>query len=129
MLPELAIYTTTTGPGSETVRLNDADEALVHGSVLRRIIVVMLPSGVGTDAVSETQPVQVREIPYRIRNWPEYKAGLRRRGDLTVWLSDDAINSFYEATFVKHLVNVQSGSIRSGSPLELIICRRAGGFV
>jgi hypothetical protein len=121
VLPELAIYTTTTGPGSETVRLNDADEALVHGSVLRRIIVVMLPSGVGTDAVSETQPVQVREIPYRIRNWPEYKAGLRRRGDLTVWLSDD--------TFVKHLVNVQSGSIRSGSPLELIICRRAGGFV
>ncbi len=30
--------------------------------------------------------------PYRIRNWPEYEAGLRRRGDLTVWLSDDAIN-------------------------------------
>jgi hypothetical protein len=22
--------------------------------------------------------------PYRIRNWPEYEAGLRRRGDLTV---------------------------------------------
>jgi hypothetical protein len=32
--------------------------------------------------------------PYRIRNWPEYDAGLRRRGDLTVWLSDDAINSW-----------------------------------
>jgi hypothetical protein len=32
--------------------------------------------------------------PYRIRNWPEYEAGLRRRGDLTVWLSDDAINSW-----------------------------------
>ncbi len=31
---------------------------------------------------------------YRIRNWPEYEAGLRRRGDLTVWLSDDAINSW-----------------------------------
>jgi hypothetical protein len=29
---------------------------------------------------------------YGIRNWPEYEAGLRRRGDLTVWLSDDAIN-------------------------------------
>jgi hypothetical protein len=28
---------------------------------------------------------------YRIRNWPAYEAGLRRRGDLTVWLSDDAI--------------------------------------
>ncbi len=32
--------------------------------------------------------------PYRIRNWPEYEAGLRRRGNLTVWLSDDAINSW-----------------------------------
>ena len=32
--------------------------------------------------------------PYRIRNWPEYEAGLRRRGDLTVWLSDDAIESW-----------------------------------
>jgi hypothetical protein len=32
--------------------------------------------------------------PYRIRNWSEYEAGLRRRGDLTVWLSDDAINSW-----------------------------------
>jgi hypothetical protein len=32
--------------------------------------------------------------PYRIRNWPEYEAGLRRRGDLTVWKSDDAINSW-----------------------------------
>jgi hypothetical protein len=32
--------------------------------------------------------------PYRIRNWPEYEAGLCRRGDLTVWLSDDAISSW-----------------------------------
>ena len=31
---------------------------------------------------------------YRIRNWPEYEAGLRNRGDLTVWLSDAAV---YEA--------------------------------
>ncbi len=28
--------------------------------------------------------------PYRVRNWSEYEAGLRRRGDLTVWLSVDA---------------------------------------
>jgi hypothetical protein len=36
--------------------------------------------------------------PYRIRNWPEYEAGLRRRGDLTVWLSDDAIISWRAPT-------------------------------
>ena len=32
--------------------------------------------------------------PYRIRNWPEYEAGIRRRGDLTFWFSDDAIKSW-----------------------------------
>ena len=32
--------------------------------------------------------------PYRIRNWPEYEAGLRSRGDLTIWFSDDAISSW-----------------------------------
>jgi hypothetical protein len=36
--------------------------------------------------------------PYRVRNWPEYEARLRRRGDLTVWLSDDAINSWRAPT-------------------------------
>ncbi len=36
--------------------------------------------------------------PYRIRNWPEYEEGLRRRGDLTIWFSDDAIKSWRAPT-------------------------------
>src|SRR5918994_1515495 len=28
---------------------------------------------------------------YRIRNWPQYEAGLKRRGDLTLWLDEAAI--------------------------------------
>ena len=28
---------------------------------------------------------------YRIRNWREYARGLRSRGDVTIWLSEDAI--------------------------------------
>ncbi|MCH7876330.1 MAG: transposase [Gemmatimonadetes bacterium] len=32
--------------------------------------------------------------PYRIRNWAEYEAGLQRRGDLTVWLSNDALDAW-----------------------------------
>ena len=28
---------------------------------------------------------------YRVRNWPEYEAGLRKRGDLTLWFSEEAI--------------------------------------
>ena len=31
---------------------------------------------------------------YRVQNWSEYEASLRRRGDLTVWLSDDALDSW-----------------------------------
>ena len=33
---------------------------------------------------------------YRVRNWPEYETGLRRRGDLTVWLSDEALDAWRE---------------------------------
>ena len=31
-----------------------------------------------------------------VRNWSEYEAGLRRRGALTIWLSEDAINCWQE---------------------------------
>ena len=39
--------------------------------------------------------------PYRIRNWPEYEAGLRNRGDLTVWLSDAALDAWKAPVSVK----------------------------
>ena len=31
---------------------------------------------------------------HRVTNWPEYNEALRRRGDLTVWVSDEAIESW-----------------------------------
>ena len=33
---------------------------------------------------------------YRVRNWSGYEAGLKKRGDLTVWLSDDALQGWCE---------------------------------
>ena len=30
---------------------------------------------------------------YRVGNWPEYDKALKNRGDVTVWLSEDAINA------------------------------------
>jgi hypothetical protein len=30
---------------------------------------------------------------YRVRNWRKYEAGLRGRGDLTLWFSEDALDS------------------------------------
>ena len=31
------------------------------------------------------------KTPYRMRNWAEYEAALRRRGEVTLWFSEDAI--------------------------------------
>ena len=31
---------------------------------------------------------------YRVRNWRAYEEGLRRRGDLTIWLSEEAIKAW-----------------------------------
>ena len=33
---------------------------------------------------------------YRLRNWSEYEANLRKRGGLTVWLSDEALEAWRE---------------------------------
>ena len=31
---------------------------------------------------------------YRVKNWPEYEKSLRDRGDITVWLSEEAIRAW-----------------------------------
>ena len=31
--------------------------------------------------------------PYRVRNWPAYETALRKRGELTLWFSEDAIDA------------------------------------
>jgi hypothetical protein len=34
---------------------------------------------------------RIPQARYRVRNWREYEAGLKRRGDLTLWLEEAAI--------------------------------------
>ncbi len=34
---------------------------------------------------------------YRVRNWNEYETGLRRRGDLTIWFSEDGLQDWHPA--------------------------------
>ncbi len=31
---------------------------------------------------------------YRVKNWPKYERSLRNRGDITIWLSRDAIDAW-----------------------------------
>ena len=38
---------------------------------------------------------------YRVRNWPQYEAGLRRRSDLTLWFSEEAIAVWQAPTGTK----------------------------
>ena len=33
---------------------------------------------------------RIPKARYRIRNWPAYEAGLKRRGDLTLWIDKTA---------------------------------------
>ncbi len=40
--------------------------------------------------LNTNRPLRFR-ARYRIRNWPQYEAGLKRRGDLTLWLDEAAI--------------------------------------
>ncbi len=38
----------------------------------------------------------VQKQKFKVTNWGEYNDSLRRRGNITVWLSDDAISQWYE---------------------------------
>jgi hypothetical protein len=55
----------------------------------------MIPFVIGIPAVPFKHHAEHRHhIPkprYRVTNWPEYDAALRRRGSLTVWITDEAI--------------------------------------
>jgi hypothetical protein len=37
-----------------------------------------------------------KKISYRVRNWKEYNRSLINRGNLTIWLSEDSIKSWYQ---------------------------------
>ncbi len=33
----------------------------------------------------------IPKMAFKVENWPEYEAGLRRRGSLTLWIEDAAL--------------------------------------
>src|SRR3954465_16085295 len=35
----------------------------------------------------------IPKVQYRVRNWRDYEAGLRRRGSLPIWFTEDAIEA------------------------------------
>jgi hypothetical protein len=71
----------------------------LHGSRLRLVAEARSAQGgpihLGKPAVPFKHHAEHRHhIPkprYRVTNWPEYDAALRRRGSLTIWFTDEAI--------------------------------------
>jgi hypothetical protein len=39
--------------------------------------------------------IAVKKQKYRLSNWQEYNANLKQRGDIEIWLSQDAVDSWY----------------------------------
>ncbi len=72
--------------------------ALVHGSGFDYLMRTEIP---------EPEPLPMKypkrsqykyaKSQYRVRNWSEYEAGLKKRGDLTVWIAGDALDAWREA--------------------------------
>ena len=38
-----------------------------------------------------TRHHRILKARYRVINWPAYEAGLRRRGDMTIWMDEAAL--------------------------------------
>lgn len=38
---------------------------------------------------------RIPRMKFKVTNWAEYETGLRRRGSITFWLSDDALAAWH----------------------------------
>lgn len=56
-----------------------------------RITLIIMPN-----KYPQKQGWKVPKQKYKISNWSDYNEALRRRGDITFWLSEDAIAAWYE---------------------------------
>ena len=36
----------------------------------------------------------IPKMSFKVQNWPEYETGLRRRGSLTLWIEEDALDQW-----------------------------------
>ena len=44
--------------------------------------------------VNQERRHRIPKARYRVKNWRDYDAALRRRGDLTVWVTAEAIEAW-----------------------------------
>jgi len=61
---------------------------------------------------------KVPKQKFKVTNWSEYTASLRQRGNISVWLSDDAMAQWYE----KDRVYDGTGTPKLYSDFAIITC-------
>ncbi len=96
---KLRLSSVSTAPGEpETVNGSAADvalrEALVHllqGMVGCPHFLVLAPM---PHKHNDDRRHHIPKMAFKVRNWPEYEAGLRRRGSLTLWIEDAALEQW-----------------------------------
>ena len=71
---------------------------------------------------------------YRVQNWREYERGLRSRGDVTIWFSDEAIAAWIPAASGLRGGQRQYSNLAILTPLTLRVVfhlplRQTEGFV
>lgn len=68
---------------------------------------------------------KVPKQKFKVTNWLEYSKSLRRRGNITVWLSDDAISQWYDQhrseLVIKMRRNMQLCAARRKAPYPELI--------
>ena len=85
---------------------------------------------------AEKKGWNVPKQKYKLSNWSEYSDALRRRGEIDVWLSEEAISQWYEKTRVYN----GTGAPKRFSNFAIITCheirqvyrlplRQAEGFI
>ncbi len=67
---------------------------------------------------AEKKNWKVTKQKYKLSNWSEYSDALRRRGEIDVWLSEDAISQWYE----KDRVYNGTGTPKLFSDFAIITC-------
>jgi len=93
MVPHVNRHPRSETPDWVVVRLQKG--ALVHGSRVGYMIGPKRPRpGAITMKYPKRSQYKYAKSRYRVRNWAEYEAGLQMRGDLTVWLSDAALDAW-----------------------------------
>ncbi len=82
------------------------------------LMITVISDPIMPNKYAEKKGWNIPKQKYKLTNWSEYNNSLRRRGDITVWLSADAISQWYE----KDRVYDGTGTPKRFSDFAIITC-------